>query len=348
MKNIQKIKTRTLEEYNLVKKIRKERKRQGIIKISRLTGIPTNTIRDWIYRGVKPKRLKKIKILPEKAKILSPELAYILGVIEGDGCLCKAKRRSIPGKNYDYILTLGVTDKDFADYFSKILTKWSSFKPYMAKRPPRELGTKDVYIVRLRSKDTYEFLFNYDLNTLFKSNKKIKCMFLRGFYDSEGHVTKNIVGRSIVVGVVNLKIMKLVRKLFKSMNIKISDLKSRKLEGFQRYYYFNISSTKALELFRDKIGFSIMRKQERLTNVLNQLPTSEEIAQKKKGYLNNRKLLYKFIRENPGWCSYDISKKIGWKKTKVASYLKFLLKCNLIFRVPIKEDKRNKMLIYPS
>ena len=325
---------------------RKEKKAHGIVKISKITGIPKDTIRDWIYRGVKPKRLRKTKILPQEAKRLSPELAYILGVVEGDGCLCKAKRRSLPGENYDYVLTLGVTDKDFAEYFSKQVKKWCFFQPYMAKYPQSGMGTKDVYVVRLRSKDAYEFLSNFDLNTILESDEKIKGMFLKGFYDSEGHVTKNKKGRSVIVGVTNLRIIKLVERLLETMNIRTSGLKQRNIEGYKKFYLLYASSTKALELFRDKIGFSIKRKQDRLTDLLNQLPSSEEITKKKKEYLNNRKTLYCYIRENPGLCLYDISKKIEWSRHKVVCYLKFLLKEELVYSVPVEGDNRSKMLIY--
>jgi intein-encoded DNA endonuclease-like protein len=273
--------------------------------------------------GVRPKRLRKTKILPEEAKKLSPELAYILGVTEGDGCLCRAKRKSLPGENYDYILTLGVTDSDFADHFSENIEKWLSFKPYRNKRPQRGMRTKDVHIMRLRSKDAYEFLSDFDLDNLLESDDKIKSRFLKVFYDSEGSVPKNKKARSIFVDVINLRITTLVRKLLKSMKINLSNLQEANATHNQKYYYFHICSTKSLELFRDKIGFSIQRKQDRLINLLNQLPSSEEIIKKKKGYLNNRKTLYCYISENPGLCQYDISKKIEWNRHKVDVTLNF-------------------------
>ena len=221
----QKIKTRTLEEYEQVMAIRKDKKYQGILKISRKTGIPINTVRDWIYRGVKPKRLRKTKILREEAKVLSPSLAYILGVVEGDGCLCKSKRRETPGENYDYFLALKVIDEDFADYFAYQVETWSKFVTYKCKTSHSTENRKDIFTIRLRSKDVYEFLSYYDLNKLLQADEKTKGMFLKGFYDSEGSVARDIHGRSIIVGVVNLETITLVRKLLESLNFKLPNLK---------------------------------------------------------------------------------------------------------------------------
>lgn len=271
--NNQKIKTRTLEEYTQVMRVRKQKKAQDVIKISRITGIPKDTIRGWIYRGVKPKRLRKTKFLPKESKKLGPELAYILGVIQGDGCLCKSKRHSLRGECFDYILVLGVTDKDFADYFSKQLEKWSSFKTYKYKYPQRGKGTKDIYGIRLRSKDVFEFLSNFDLDILLESDEQIKSMFLKGLFDSEGSVSKTKKSRTIRIGMCNIKIIKLAKNLIESLGIKCGKIHVRKVLDYKPLYLFCISSKESLKRYRDCIGFSIKRKQERLDNLISVLAT---------------------------------------------------------------------------
>lgn len=343
--NNQKIKTRSLEEYNFVMKIRKDKKAHGIIKISKITGIPKDTIRDWIYRGVKPKRLRKTKILPTKSKKLSPELAYILGVIEGDGYLGKVKRHSLNGENYDYILVLSVTDKDFRDYFILQLENWSGFGVYKSKNPQLGKGTKDVYRARLRSKDMYEFLKSYDINKLKESSDEIKAMFLKGFFDSEGHVTRKQKNGQITVGVVNYSIIHLVRALLESLEIKIGSLNEKALID-KKYYYFSIASIESLQKFRDKIGFSIKRKQDRLINILNNSTSYNEIIRKKEQYQNNKNKVYSIISKNQGICIYEISKKLGWSTSKVNNYIKSLMKENIIYKSPLVRDCRNKKLIF--
>lgn len=264
-----KLKTRTLEEYALVMTLRNKTKK-GQITLSKLTGISKHTIHDWIYLGVKPKRLRKTKFLPEGAKRLTPELAYVLGVLKGDGCLCKNKRHSLRGECFDYVLTLGVTDEDFAEYYKEQLEKWSRFIAYAHIRPPRGKGTKPVFTIRLRSKDIYEFLNGFDINKLKLSSSTIKAMFLRGLYDSEGHVSKFRENKNglIHIGMADFKTVVLAKELLSLLNIHSGKLLERTLNTGTRFYYFHIGSLEGLRKFRDNVGFSIRRKQERLNDLI--------------------------------------------------------------------------------
>jgi intein-encoded DNA endonuclease-like protein len=252
-----KIRTRTLEEYQRVMSLKK--KGVGQIKLARIAGISQHTIHDWLYLGAKPKRLRKIKLLPLKAKELTPELGYILGVIESDGCLCKSKRNESRGENFDYALILGVTDKDFADFFTQQVEKWCDYKPYTSVTPPRGMGTKDVYWVRLRSKDAYEFLNSFDLNQLKKAPKEVKSMFLRGFFDGDGSVCK-----AIHIGVTNKETITLANRLLKSLGIKSGHIHTKPTIFGTPFHHFIIASAKSLQRFQEKVGFSIKRKQDRL------------------------------------------------------------------------------------
>jgi intein-encoded DNA endonuclease-like protein len=258
------IKTRTVKEYDLIMNLRKKNK-LGAVRLSRITNIPKDIIHDWIYRGVKPKRLRKTKFLPKYARQLTPELAYILGVIKGDGCLCKSRRHSLRGACFDYVLVLGVTDREFAEYFAKQVTKWSGFTLYMYVRRQLGKGPKDIFCVRLRSKDVYKFLNDFDLNKLKIASDEAKSQFLKGFYDSEGSV--NTRSKMIHVGVVDKETILLVRSLLSSLGITFGGLLEKKLQKLT-FYYFIIASTQSLLLFRNLIGFSIERKQESLNTCL--------------------------------------------------------------------------------
>ncbi len=335
----QKIKTRSLDEYNLVMNLRREKKGRGAITLSRMTGIPRHTIHDWIYRRTKPKCLRKTKILPSRAKKLSPELAYILGVIEGDGCLYKYRRHSLRGECYGYGLVLSVTDKDFADYFYDQVKKWCGFHLYRNRGPQTGIGYKDIYTIRLRSKDAYEFLKTFDLDELKESSEEIKCMFLNGFFDSEGHVPKRKNG-FIHIGVVNLDIILLVRNLLQSLNIKFGSILEKNLTD-KTFYYFHIGSIESLQRFKDKVGFSIKRKQDRLVHILDSNQSYKELQLQKEQYKLNKEVVYKLILNNQGISLSEIARKLNWDVGKASNYTKRMEKKGRIYKVPsgYKDEK---------
>src|SRR3989344_4522776 len=134
-----------------------------------------------------------IKRLPESSKILTEDLGYILGVVYGDGHVSVKQRR----------VMLGVTDKEFAEKFKETIERWSGFKArFLTKIQKPDIYIKSrklIYLTYIDSKEAAIFLKNFDRNILLDSTTKIKSAFLRGFFDSEGHVSNYPISKSRVI-----------------------------------------------------------------------------------------------------------------------------------------------------
>ncbi len=270
-------------------------KRQGVgsQRIAKILGLKTrNAIEDWINKGRKPyyysearikacnskeniERMKKMnaitqpratkmaaqlktKRLPDYAKVLSEDLAYILGVVYGDGHVSIDQRR----------IMLGVTDYDFADFFRKTLEKWSGFRVRFITRKPTFskscIGKKLQWLVYIDSKEASEFVANFDLNKLIAAEVKIKSAFLRGFFDSEGCV--NARG-SLSAYNSDYELIKFVETLLNAIGIETT---------FRSYYGYSVDKkikslrymiyvrAKSRQRFKNLVGFNLGRRQIRL------------------------------------------------------------------------------------
>ena len=119
---------------------------------------------------------------------MSDRLAYILGVIEGDGWLNK--------NSGSYRVGLRVADKLFSDNFAEHL-RGIGLNPstYCVKMEnPRH---RDQYVVEACSKVFYQWYMDLSLSSiteLISQDVGFVRAFLQGFYESEGgvaHRTKN-------------------------------------------------------------------------------------------------------------------------------------------------------------
>jgi len=121
----------------------------------------------------------------------TPELAYVLGVIFGDGCVtCYRKRNS-------YRIYLRCTDKEFAESFRCALKSIGLRPSSVRLAKPRTEKKKAVWRVEAQSKLFYEWFrtLNFDELKLFFMTKEQKREFIRGFYESEGCLYKGSSGK---------------------------------------------------------------------------------------------------------------------------------------------------------
>jgi len=132
----------------------------------------------------KAKKVARLAITPVKhhrinknAKILNEDLAYILGVIKGDGYW----RKRITPKRTSAQIGLEVKNLDFAKEFEKRLKKWSGIQPKFWEKNGK-------FYVALYSIDAVNAAQRISLRKISNSSKKVKANFLRGLYDSEGGV----------------------------------------------------------------------------------------------------------------------------------------------------------------
>jgi len=222
-----------------------------------------NAVYGWIKRGYHPQG----KFLSINHNKLSNELAYVLGAVEGDGYLGFGKFR---GRITKGCIGLEVKDKDFALCFKDNLEKWSGLSVSFRKR-----NNTDRFVSTLFSLRAAQFINKYNINSLVKANSKLKSNFLRGLFDSEGNVSGSNLDRPKIstrfIGFfnTNLKLIYLVKKLLESLGIEIQNIDKR-IGGFKNSlcYRLRIGGKENLKRFRDKIGFSIKRKNKKLDDIL--------------------------------------------------------------------------------
>jgi len=171
-------------------------------------------------------------------KLPSSSLAYVLGVCFGDASVCQY-RDKFTGV-YRHVISLEVPERELAISFRNALRKIglnSSFSFY---------AKKNVYRVRVYSKPFYRW-FN---KLTPKDLKKMLCpvfaqQFVRGFYESEGCISKivdrrcsNFWRHQLIMGCTNRQIVELIHWMLNDM-------------GFSFHFgEFHHSNPKAKTLYR--------------------------------------------------------------------------------------------------
>jgi intein-encoded DNA endonuclease-like protein len=116
----------------------------------------------------------------------SCELAYILGVLLGDGSAPN------PGRQ----IRLRVTEYSFAKSFYDALRK-IGFRPKITVEEQRGLGNKPLHVVTAASTDFvkwFKSLSMGDIERITLKSKDYASQFIRGFYESEGNFNCGKVG----------------------------------------------------------------------------------------------------------------------------------------------------------
>lgn len=228
----------------------------------------------------KAKESARLSITPIKhhrinknAKILKKDLAYILGVIKGDGYW----RKRITPKRTSGEIRLDVRNLDFAKEFEKRLKRWSGIQPKFWEK-------NGNFYVALYSIDAVNIAQAISLKEIANSDKKVKANFLRGLYDSEGGVLgKNLdrrkfASRWIHFSNSNKETILIVSKLLKDFGIN-HKIKSRIHSGFgskKLQYEIQIFGLENFKKFYKNIGFSIKYKEDKLLEVVNSYDKSRK------------------------------------------------------------------------
>lgn len=241
-------------------------KNQGLSasEIAKIFNVSTITVINWLNKhGIKPRshiqsmntnkikkilRTKKLIIPTNNYSKLTPEKAYVLGVLAGDGYINKK------------FLQLEIRrDKEFIAEFSRCLEKVYGIKYNFKYREPR-----NTYVLYAASevicKDLLKFgnfkTFSWRAPSLvLKSrDKKLIKMYLRGLFDSEGSISKRDLTFSSVSKRGIMDVQSLLARL---------DINSRISLNRKKYYYLRLYSN-CINKFRSEVGFTIKRKMERL------------------------------------------------------------------------------------
>ena len=205
----------------------------------------------------------RIKKLKERYEELTEEKARLLGHLIGDGCVSQS------GTNY--VIKYEVKDRDLLDQFEADLVNVFGLKPTRGQNPSGKKGVLIPY-VSLRSKLAFNNLKQYcefrsdrwSIPTkILNAHDQIKVEFLRALFDDEGTVVPQKYSFQIRLYSINLKGLKQVERLINTFRIP-----SRILSGYgnkRNVYELIIEDNR---MFHSKIGFSCIRKQERLKECL--------------------------------------------------------------------------------
>ncbi len=219
--------------------------------------------------GVKAGRILIKKNLIPKSLKLNEDLAYILGVLCGDGYMDYSNDRRT------HYIGLSATDKEFVDNFKSVLHNYFKIKPTNEFRKSRKINWRDQYITRMCSKEACDFInklgrfgkFEWNIpEAIMNSDNNLRIFFLKGFFDSEGEIDKQS-GR---VGATSANFIGLnqIGKLLKDLKINFTIIKVKDARpNTHQKYKLRVHDKKSIISFRNLIGFNIKRKQEVLDNV---------------------------------------------------------------------------------
>jgi len=226
--------------------------------------------------------------------ILSKELAYLIGVYLGDGCVSKGH----PYKRY-YRFTLEAIDLDFINKVKDSVEKTIGPIPIIRTHKPRGYGKKDVHRLRFGSVEMCEWLVAITANKtkvpdIIPKNKcDITKSFCEGFLDSEGYVAKNkkptkyfTMAYQVGFGCCSLFIKDIV-ELLKLQGVIVNKCHEVILDNGSKFYKYTFNIKSVLEA---NIIFAAKRKSDRLqmykeeyvkwpSETMHQTPTGDDIVQ---------------------------------------------------------------------
>lgn len=215
------------------------------------------------------------KPIPNKDyKKLTPERAYIFGVMCGDGCVFSGIVRKKQWEYLNYAVNLAVKDRDFINEFVRCIKLVYGISPSICLRQRSQKNPRwsDIWVVHITRKEIYQDLVYYQFGThkwnvpyeIKNSNDEIIIgAFLRGFYDSEGSVLKGKRSFGIHISSSNLNGLQEVKELLRKLNIESSKISIDKRHK-NNVFHFPISKKASIIIFLNKIGFSIKRKENKI------------------------------------------------------------------------------------
>jgi intein-encoded DNA endonuclease-like protein len=271
----------SMKDYEKVLKLRKQG--HSYNEISAIADVGRTTCIKWIKTDRKPRSnyaKRKAKKPKEDFRELDQNLAYIYGVLIGDGYLEKSDRT--------YRIGLNVTDEEFAETFRDALREWSGMDTNIYRRKvehnhktkygdPIECETEYIE-TRLSSKILVNFLEEkskfkteqWRVPQEVKENSEIiKSLFLRGIFDSEGFSTFSGRTKRVELEMKNKTGLKEIQELLDDLKIN-SYLNQSSKQKIKNTYLLRSHDLDSIKKFKKKINFSIPRKRVALNNLIEE------------------------------------------------------------------------------
>jgi len=238
--------------------------KKSLDETGKLFSVSGKTMKNWIEKaGLKTRNhlesmntarvksvLREQKLFHPKTGLgqMSSEKAYVFGVLCGDAHINKRFIRFEIRNDEEF-------SKEFADCLNSIYCTKFSYSYYMSRnsfvlQANSEIICKDL--LSCGEFPTYSWMLHDNLVESF-SPKEI-ASFLRGYFDSEGTVGAYLVGASSV----NKKGLVLVEDLLGRLGI------DSKVYSCKNAYSLVISRKSNLKKFKELVGFTIIRKAQKL------------------------------------------------------------------------------------
>ena len=258
---------------------------------SRKIGNKLNLSHVRILKILKLENLTRRKLIQSISnpnyKDLTPQRAYIFGVMCGDGCVFSGLEHKKRWSFKSHIVHLSVKDKDFLDEFVKNFEDVYGSSPKIYYRDRKNKKWSNIWIARVNRKLIYEDLAFYNFSTMCwrvpdeiksSSDKRVIGSFLRGIYDSEGSVTIGSRGATLSFYSVNMEGIQDVKELLSKLEIETSKImEDKRLFGKNKCYFIYITHTKNYLLFIKYVGFYIKRKEDKLIRYIQGLRKTNHI-----------------------------------------------------------------------
>jgi intein-encoded DNA endonuclease-like protein len=201
----------------------------------------------------------------------SEDLAYVIGVLCGDGSVWEKSRVR---KGYRrVVIYLEAKDREFVEEFAIRIGR-------VLNRPPPRVRVKSTgyYYVEVESRTLYELMKRpidiEKIRRFVEHCERCMAMFLRGFFDSEGCVSED---GYVTVANSNYELMLYVQELLKRFGIETrgprpttkqgtpfyNPLRGKVYEHKKDVYVLYVRKRNNYEFYK-YIGFTIRRKHERL------------------------------------------------------------------------------------
>lgn len=172
------------------------KQQKSIRQIARLHGISCETVwRQMNKHGIarrdknvavklaltspEVRRRMSLKLRKKFVAYRSSSLAYLLGVLLGDGYVCKVRKTR---GGHTYLMGLCVKDRIFAEKFAKTLSK-IRLNPYI------HTEKRGFHRVRATSVDFYEWYKSLSLEQIRELINGFERQFVCGFYESAGSIS---------------------------------------------------------------------------------------------------------------------------------------------------------------
>jgi len=177
--------------------------------------------------------------------IMNTSLAYILGVLVGDGFATKKSREG------GHVIGLSVGDEKFAETFAKHVkklgyrTKVKKYGPYKANRKPRYRS------LFYSSKFFHWFkkLTTKKIEEMVTNKKEWIVAFIKGFYESEGTVGKDRKWSYLRIGNTDWKLMMLVHRLLFRLGYHFKLYGPYKKEKAKPFYRLHLGNADEIDSF---------------------------------------------------------------------------------------------------